>query len=157
MEKTESTIDSSSRKARHEKEKARLHEYRHLLREREQIEAMLEEIEAAMSAPKVQRLDGMPRGGTPDGGSAIETLAAKHIELQQRYQEKLVALAAKQLEIEQDIEALPSREKMLLRLYYIQGKTWEQVCVEMSYCWRQVHRIHSSALDLLEKRKEPEA
>ena len=30
--------------------------------------------------------------------------------------------------------------------YYILGNTWEQVCTNMSYSWRHIHRKHSQAL-----------
>lgn len=146
MEKTESIIDSGPGKARFEKEKRWLWTYQNIARERRQIETMLAEVEAAMQGPKVQRLDGMPRGGTPDGGSATEMLVAKHIELQRRYQEKLEAMAATQLEIEQAIEALDPTARLLLRCRYLEGLKWEEVCVRLNYSWRQTHRLHSEAL-----------
>jgi hypothetical protein len=34
----------------------------------------------------------------------------------------------------------------LIRLYYIDGLTWEKVCVDINYSWRQTHRLHSEAL-----------
>ena len=37
-------------------------------------------------------------------------------------------------------------EQRVLRLRYIRGLKWEEVAVEMGYSWKQIHRIHSSAL-----------
>lgn len=44
-------------------------------------------------------------------------------------------------------------EKILLRLRYINFKTWDEICDELHVSLRTVHRIHSSAL---EKVKVPE-
>lgn len=153
MENTENVIDTNTRKARYEKEKRWLWTYQNIERERQQIRAKLEEVEAAMEAPKVQRLDGMPRGGTPDGGSAIESLVAKRIELQQLYQEKLAAMAATQLEIEQAIESLDPTARLLLRCRYLEGLKWEEVCVRLNYSWRQTHRLHGEALRKLREER----
>jgi DNA-directed RNA polymerase specialized sigma subunit len=37
-------------------------------------------------------------------------------------------------------------EQEVLRLRYIKGLKWEEVALKMNYSWKQVHRIHSSAL-----------
>ena len=79
-----------------------------------------------------------------------------HDELLQLYQTKVAELTAKLEEIEAAIEPLAPRERTLLRLYYINGLTWEQVCVAMSYSWMQVHRIHSKALEALKIGEAPE-
>lgn len=41
-------------------------------------------------------------------------------------------------------------EQMVLRLRYLWGLKWEEVAVKMSYSWKQIHRLHSSALDNFE-------
>jgi DNA-directed RNA polymerase specialized sigma subunit len=46
-----------------------------------------------------------------------------------------------------DIEQMEDeKEKELLTLRYLKGYGWEAVCVEMNYSWKQIHRIHASAL-----------
>lgn len=129
--------------------KEKLRQYRHLERERRQIGDMLFDLEAMMTSPKAQRLDGMPHASSGFTQSAIEGMVARHMELQQRYQEKLEELAAAMQEIEDAIEGLEPRERTLLRLHYIQGLTLERVCVEMNYSWRQINRIHGKALKKL--------
>ena len=39
-----------------------------------------------------------------------------------------------------------SRERLALQLYYIDMKTWEEVCVEMTYSWKQMMRIRKKAI-----------
>lgn len=129
--------------------KEQLKQYIRIKREREQLEAMLHDLESAMTAPSGQRLDGMPRNPSA-GHNPLEDAVVRHLELQERYAAKLAELAQAQLEIEEAIDALEPTERTLLRLHYLQGLVWEQVCVEMCYSWRQVHRIHARALKKLE-------
>lgn len=128
--------------------KEQLRGYINLKREREQIEQQLAEIEASLYSPKIQQLSGMPAGPAREG-NAQEGLIVKHVEIQQHYEELLGRLACELLTIEKAIEALPSRERQLIRLHYINGLTWSQVAEAMNYSWTQVHRIHAEALRLL--------
>lgn len=54
--------------------------------------------------------------------------------------------------IENIISNLPEREKLLMRLRYIDNLKWEEICVKMNYSWRQMHRLHSDSLKRLQKR-----
>ena len=134
--------------------KERLRNYQAIKREAEQLEQQIEELEARMYAPKTQQLTGMPSAGSPSPGSAIEAMTVKHLELVERYRAKLAQLAAEQLEIEEAIEALDGTERMLLRYRYIDGLTWEEVCVRLCYSWRQTHYIHAKALEQLRAKEE---
>ena len=132
--------------------KERLRTYRDLRRELRQIERKVEAIEASLYSPKIPRLTGMP--AAPGGGNAKEDMVAEHLELLDHYKAKKAELAAEQLAIEKAIDSLPYRERTMLRLYYIDGLTWEDVCVQMSYSWKWVHQIHSDALQKLKKFEE---
>ena len=132
--------------------KDRLRNYQNIKQEREQLRRQLDEIEAALYYPKVQRLTDMP--SAPVHGNPQEEMAIRHIELQQLYQAKLEELAAEQLAIEAAIESLDETGRLLLRYRYIEGLKWEEVCVKMGYCWTQVHEHHSRALKLLKGAEE---
>ena len=135
--------------------KERLRTYRDLSKELRQIRQKIEALEGTLYSPKVPKLSGMPGSG-PSGVNAKEELADKHLELLDLYRAKERELAAEQLTIERAIDSLDYKERMVLRAYYIDGMTWEQVCVAVSYSWTQTHRIHSKALTKL-KKEEPEA
>lgn len=128
--------------------KEQLRKYRNIKLEHDRLLIMVNELENTLYSPKSQRLDGMPRGGS--GGSVVEEAAIKHDDLLTRYRQKAAELSAALEEIEDAIEVLEPRERILIRLHYAQGLTWEEVCVAMSYSWRQVHRIHAKALAALE-------
>lgn len=128
--------------------KEQLKAYRYIKLERDCIANMIAELEGVMYNPRSQRMDGMPRN--PSGaGSEVESVAVKRTELLGRFQQKEAECAATMAEIENAIEVLEPRERTLIRLHYIQGMTWEEVCVAMTYSWRQVHRIHAKALEVL--------
>ena len=126
--------------------KARLRAYRDIKLERDRLEAMVAALEYG---PGGLRMDGMPRSGKisdPTGSQAVD-----HTQVRDLYQQKVAELGAALIEIEQAIECLEPRERTLVRLYYMEGLTWEEVCVEMSYSWRQIHRIHAKALAKLKE------
>jgi RNA polymerase sigma factor (sigma-70 family) len=109
---------------------------------------MIEELEFTLYGPKSPNLDGLPRGGSGPGNPTADT-AIKHADLWAKYQKTMAELTDALTEIENAIEVLEPRERTLIRLYYVQGLTWEAVCVEMNYSWSQIHRIHGAALKAL--------
>lgn len=125
--------------------KERLRSYADRKKEIQQIERMLEDIEARMFSPKVQNLSGMPSSPSPDNDK-MTSMVAKHIQLQDQYIDLLHELTKEQIAIEKAIETLAPRERELLRLRYLMGMKWEDICVVMSYSWKQIHRIHGFAL-----------
>lgn len=128
--------------------KKQLRDHRDLKKEEYQVAELLKKCEARIYAPSTPKLDGMPHAA-PNDTSAIERDVEEHIKLQKLYQEKLKAVARSALAVEQAIDALPTKERIVCRYYYIEALTWEQVCVKINYSWSQVHRIHANALKLL--------
>lgn len=49
--------------------------------------------------------------------------------------------------IENLISNLPEREKLLMRLRYIDNLKWEEIALKMNYTWQHMHRIHAKALN----------
>jgi len=133
--------------------KERLKAYREMKKEKDHLEQKIKTLEWEKYSPRSQRLDGMPRGGSGEN-YAVEEQIDRGDELLALLTKKKDALAAALVEIEHAIEKLKPRERLLVRLHYIDGLTWEQVAVEMTYSWSQVHRIHAKAL---QKLKEEEA
>lgn len=127
--------------------RARLSEYTHLEQERLQILDELAKLEARRTAPGTSKWDAMPRGG--GGGDAMAAGLIQKEELTRRYIRKVEELEKAQLTLELLIDSLDPVERKLMRHRYLEGLTWEKVCVEMNYSWRQTHNIHARALDKL--------
>lgn len=134
-------------KERKEDLKKRLHQYRDLEAERLQIAQELERVEGVMAAPKGAGLDGMPRSSGV--GDPVLGVVAQHLDLLERYRLQLAKLAAAQAALEDMIEGLGPMTRKLMRHRYIEGMSWEEVCVAVGYSWRQTHNIHAKALDAL--------
>ena len=123
--------------------------YASLKEEREQLRRQLDELEATLYYPKIQRLNGMP--SSPSKENTLELMVARHIELQERYEAKIAEMTKEMLLIEAAIDALDPTARMLLRYRYLDGLKWEEVCVRMNYSWMQTHRIHANALNQLKE------
>ena len=128
--------------------KEQLKAYRDLKQESEDLKLRIVTLERDMSSPRSPRLDGMPRGGSGENNVLCEQIDKKD-ELLRLYQEIEAELNAQLFAIEIAIKKLEPRERRLIRLYYMDGLTWEKVAVAMDYSWRQVHRIHGEALEKL--------
>lgn len=63
------------------------------------------------------------------------------------YQVKLETLVYSQLKIEKAFESLDPTERELMRLRYIEGADWLEICDTIHYEWAQAHRIHARALN----------
>lgn len=92
----------------------------------------------------VKEHDGQPRGsGISDPtGKAGATMAT----ISSRIDDLLVRLLELRDEIERAIEHLPPRERMLMRYYYIDCMTWDQVAERMHYSVRRITQLHGDIL-----------
>jgi RNA polymerase sigma factor (sigma-70 family) len=134
--------------------KERLRQYQQLKREKDMLEEKLEELESAMTSPRIQKLDGMPQG-QHQGGSLMEALVEQHLALKNVYANKLRELNDTLLDIETAIESLTDpTERNLMRLRYIDGLKWEEITLTIGYSWQQTHRIHARALEKLRTAEE---
>lgn len=73
------------------------------------------------------------------------------LEMEDRLDEMIDKLYQTKNEILAAIDKLEdSRERIALRAYYIDMKTWEEVAVELHYAWQQTMRIRKSAIQHIE-------
>lgn len=129
-----------------------LRNYRAIKAELAQLEEWLEEIEAEMFYPKPQRLTGMPSAPTKDNDGALVNLAARHMELQQRYTAKMAQLHQAVLDAEDAIDTLNPIDRRILRYKYFEGLTFEQIAVKMHYSRQGITKRHRQALNRLAER-----
>lgn len=98
-------------------------------------------------APPV--LDGMPhRKGASDRTGDI---VAQREKLQEEIETHLANFFSLWLQMEIWIDDLPSDDRILMRLRYIHGKTWEEIAENMGYSSRQVCRRHEAIMKNLTK------
>ena len=74
------------------------------------------------------------------------------VELEDKIDELIDRLYATKTEILGVIDKLEDRREFLaLKVYYIDMKTWEEVCVELHYSWRQTMYIRKQAIKHVEE------
>ena len=125
--------------------KEELMQYGSIELEVKQIKERIEYLEEKKTSIKSQVITDMPTGGgeRTDILTLITKIEDSQIELIQK-QSKLVDIMES---IENTIDRLEdSTERIILRSRYLECKKWEQICVELNYSWRQIHRLHSNIL-----------
>lgn len=123
--------------------KETLRNYRWLRLNMKKLEDRVLEIETAITK-QTSVISGMPRGSTES--DKLSAGVARLCEAKEKLLEKQLEATEAIIEIEEAIEHLGEREKCLIRSYYIEGMTWEQVAVEMNYTWQHLHKIHAQIL-----------
>lgn len=131
--------------------KEKLKQYRYMKQELEQLEDDLEEWRSKAESIKSTQFDEIPCGS--NASNDISDIITKIVELEQRRNDKLRVVLEEQRIIDELIDNLPERERVLIRKRYKEGKEWERICVEMNYSWRKTHYIHAGALKILEQKK----
>jgi len=126
-------------------DKQTLRQYRPLVLEIEQIEEQINRLGDGLIG--AVNINDMPHSQSKIHDPMAE-VACKMADLAQVMAIKLNRAIALRIEIERAIDSLEEpRDRLLMRYRYIDGKTWEQIAVEMNYCYMQVCRIHGRILN----------
>lgn len=128
-----------------ERKKAYLRQYLMAKRAQAVLEQEIDELRLDRMIPGSPAQDGMPRGS---GGGDLSGYAARLDDLDQKLRTQMYKKIQIRAEITEKIDAMENEtESLLLRLRYIHGLKWEEVAVKMDYSWKQIHRLHSKALN----------
>ena len=122
-----------------------LKKYTSIKRELKQIQFKLKELEERKTSIKSMVISDM-NVQTSHNNNSIEDLLIKIEECIEEYNKKEIELYNKQLEIEKCINSLEPTERIIARSRYIEGKTFEQISVDLNYSWRHTIRIHGKIL-----------
>lgn len=124
--------------------KQELKQYSRLNIELKRLEDKIATLEARLMSPKFQQITDMPRGGaTSDTADKIADL----VDLKNLYNAKWDKAISEQMKIETAISGLSDPvERALMGYKYIDGMTWEEVCVKINYGWERTHHYHGTAL-----------
>ena len=126
-----------------EEKKEYLKSYRRAVKREKDILDEIQRLRADKMFPSVAN-DGMPKGSNQSDLSDYIAILDEQIELLKV--ERLEKARCYQ-KIEKQIRQMENEdEQEVLRLRYITGLKWEEAAARMSYSWKHIHRIHSSAL-----------
>lgn len=113
------------------------------------LKGRIERLRGLLSSPASVRLSYAPRGaGTHSDpvGNGVVKLA----ELEEELQQRIVELEEKIRSVEAEINALPPRERAVIRARYVDGLSWEKVSKTVNYCRENCLKINHDVLDVLE-------
>ena len=122
----------------------KLGEVREAYKECKQLKERIVELEHKRISPRgavygSERVQTSMKGDIqPEGIAEVESLL-------KLYNEKLKESCNLIQEFENSLEKLSARERRLMRYYYIDCMTWEQICVEMHLSWTNLHRVRKEA------------
>lgn len=81
---------------------------------------------------------------------AVEGIEQKEREVAELIAEEVTELARLRDQIQQAIESVEDETlRLLLELRYIDGRTFEEIAVEMNYCYMHITRLHGKALEAI--------
>ena len=127
--------------------KEKLKEYLWTVKNIECLECDLLVIESRLQSVVNAPGDGVSANRDPDKWT---NLIDEKIKTEELINQELKNQYQKYREVQGLIASLPERERYLMQLRYIKGDRWENICVAMGYEWRQVHRIHAEALQMID-------
>lgn len=141
-------LDTKSRQETNEEKKEYLQRYSEAKKDLEREELLYKE--AMLSFYPSCSISGGGGGGSHEP----KDLSCKIIRedmIRKRYLKKRYRKLKILTEIKNAIERLSdTNEKNVLVYRYILLKRWDDICLELDISWRQIHRIHSQALEHFE-------
>lgn len=89
---------------------------------------------------------------TEDGHRiALDAAVAELVDTEKKVQAEVAQLCRIEVEISCIIGRMPEPYRTLLYERYINGKTWEQIAVDMNYSYRGVTKMHGRALQAVKE------
>lgn len=126
-----------------ERKKEYLKGYEKAQRQMERSELRIKEMRLNRICPPVIN-DGMPHASNQTDLSGYVALLDQEEKRYMRYRYQRIK---KCKEITDRIERLTNEDEKDVLIYrYIRLMKWEDICVKLSFSWRRIHYIHSSAL-----------
>lgn len=118
-----------------------LTQYQSIKREIIELQERIEQIYSSSLYPKGSQITGMPRpsGYSNDG---MIRIFEQIEELTDIYREKLSRLNELCRRIEEEIEELPSLERRIIRLRYLDGKGWSEISKTIGCSRSTLYRVN---------------
>lgn len=130
-----------------EQKKEYLNQYRNANRKYRLLLEQERGLRLEMQGAKTVEYSDMPKG---DGQTDLSSSMVKLDELLSKIEKKKLEMLNIRMDIENRIADMQDGlQGRVLYLRYICLMSWEDICVEIKYSWRQTHYLHSKALSNL--------
>lgn len=121
-----------------------LRKYYWLKKEVERLEEKLLEIDTELQHITMRYTINYTKGGTKD---KLGDLITKKVMLEEKINKRLGESYRILAEIEEVIKALEPRERYLIRLRYLENKSWFEISGIMNYSIRHLKRINKKIIN----------
>ena len=136
-----------TKREQNEKKKEYLNRYRQAVRKYNSLQEQEKQLRSQIDGPKAIEYSDMPKAHKQTDLSDYMVRLERILD---RIANEKNEMQKIQLEIEEKIiDVMDGEQSRILYLRYILFMKWEDICVEMGYSWRQIHNIHSKALNNL--------
>ena len=123
-----------------------LKQYKQLEKEIIENEQRYLELKTKLQSPGISKITDMPTGSRNNNDTLCDGMS-EIIEIEKLMSKQQKKLYAIRNNIQSSINTLPdSLHRRIMNARYIDGQSWEQVCITVSYSWTNTHREHSKAL-----------
>ena len=126
-------------------DKRELQDYRSMSKELERFEQKIIE-----TRRRAENARSVKWSYTPSGTERRDftDIVDELMELQEQYNRRAKEIIARQVRIEAAIAGLADPvERAVMGYRYVDGLSWEQICVKVAYSWNRVHHHHRKALE----------
>lgn len=131
-------------KEKNEKKKEYLNRYKNAVRKYESLQEQEQQLRIEMDGPRAIEYSDMPKAHNQSDLSdyivRLDKILNKIINKKRDMKEIRLEIESKIADVNDGVQS------RILYLRYIRFMKWEDICVEIGYSWRQVHRAHSQAL-----------
>ena len=114
----------------------------------EQLQDTIAKLEAMRISPRTAAYGGSTVQTSPKGDVQPDNIA-KLDKLIGKYNGELRAILHQVEEFETIAKVLDDKQREIMRAYFLQGKTWEQICVDVGLTYRRLMQIRNAALDAM--------
>lgn len=116
-----------------------------------QLEADFDELQRLRdNAGKVTPAYSLEQGGGSGAGQKLENCVVKIADMEAVIQDDMAQLVDRLREVRALIGLVDDeKQKLVLRLRYLNYQSWEKIAANLGYSWSGVHRLHSNALNTI--------
>lgn len=130
-----------------EKKKEYLNRYKNAVKKYQSLKEQEETLRLEVDGLKGVGYDSM---GMPKGSSQPTDISDYIVRVEKtlsKIDDKKKEMQQIRLEIEEKIaDVKDGTQSKILYLRYVKFMKWEDICAELRYSWKQMHRMHSQAL-----------
>lgn len=131
-----------------------LNAYPILIQEVQWLTGRIESLRARIDSPRIPALTGQPGARSSGPGSHQERLADEYMDSAPRYEEQLRGVRLRIRNIEDAVDQLPDKERMVTRWHCLERLSYKYIADTMELSISTVAMIQKSAYTILEGQDE---